>query len=97
MKPHLSGIFIDNLQNDFAHITGGWPESYIFAGKNGNVYYKSEIIDDEGTIDIQDVWDYANSNKWTNEEDKRRAQRQMALFRKMNNTDEYGLQTKVVS
>ena len=61
------------------------------------MYYKSEIIDDEGTIDIQDVWDYANSNKWTNEEDKRRAQRQMALFRKMNNTDEYGLQTKVVS
>ena len=97
LKPLLAGVFVDNLNNDFAHVTGAWPESYIFAGKDGKLCYKSEILNDEGEIDIGDVFEYAKSNKWTTDEDKRRAQRYAALQQKLKSTDEFGLKTKIIS
>jgi len=43
LKERVDTIFCDNMNNDFNNKTGSWPESYMFADKDGKCSWKSML------------------------------------------------------
>ena len=39
----LDAVFLDNMNDDLNKVSGCWPESYMFADKEGKCIYKSTI------------------------------------------------------
>ena len=71
LKERIDTIFCDNMNNDFNSTTGSWPESYMFADKDGKCSWKS-MLDDKSRGprgEFEDVERVARENGWWTEKE----------------------------